>query len=331
MMVDQFTKWVECVPLPSQTAEVTAKAVIDGFFSRFWYPFQIFSDQGRNFESKLFTALCEALEIHKARTTPYRAPSNGQVERYNRTLMDAVRCFIRDLQDQWDLHLQQIAGALRSSVNRRTRYTANKMMLGREVNTPAYLMFPLLAEEHEDIDQFVAKLTRNIQTAHNAARTQLKTTLKRMKRDYDLRGVVKRNNQVKDIVYLLDTAVLKGNCRKLSSPWKGPAILIERLSAALFRVQLRKSMFVANHDRLKPCKDRKLPDWIKKWQDNPNGTQISDVDDSTVYCLCREWQGRFMIQCDGCDEWFHGACVDITPTEALSIDEYQCGKCKRNL
>ena len=41
-------------------------------------------------------------------------------------------------------------------------------MLGREVNTPAYLMFPLPAKEHEDIDQFVAKLTRNIQTAHNA-------------------------------------------------------------------------------------------------------------------------------------------------------------------
>ena len=38
-------------------------------------------------------------------------PQNGQVERYNRTLMDAVRCFIRDSQDQWDLHLQQIAGA----------------------------------------------------------------------------------------------------------------------------------------------------------------------------------------------------------------------------
>ena len=136
-------------------------------------------------------------------------------------------------------------------------------MLGRELNTPAYLMFPLPAEEHEDIDQFVAKLTRNIQTAHNAARTQLKTTLKRMKRDYDLRGVVKRNYQAKYIIYLLDTAVLKGNCRKLSSPWKGPAIVIERLSAALFRVQLRKSMFVANQDRLKPCKDRKLPEWIR--------------------------------------------------------------------
>ena len=94
MMVDQFTKWVECMPLPSQTAEVTAKAAIDGFFSRFGYPFQIFSDQGRNFESKLFAALCEALEIHKTRTSPYRPSGNGQVERYNRTLMNACRCYI---------------------------------------------------------------------------------------------------------------------------------------------------------------------------------------------------------------------------------------------
>ena len=35
MMVDQFTKWVECLPLPSQTAEETARGAIDVFFSRF--------------------------------------------------------------------------------------------------------------------------------------------------------------------------------------------------------------------------------------------------------------------------------------------------------
>ena len=94
MMVDQFTKWVECVPLPSQKAEVTARAAIDEFFSRFGCPLQLFSDQGRNFESKLFEALCDALQIHKARTTPYRPAANGQSERFNRTLMDAVRCFL---------------------------------------------------------------------------------------------------------------------------------------------------------------------------------------------------------------------------------------------
>lgn len=202
-------------------------------------------------------------------------------------------------------------------------------MLGREVNTPAYLMFPQPEVESQTTDQVVAKLTRNIQAAHNAARQTLKTSLKRMKRSYDLRGILRRPFKKGEIVYLLDTAVLKGKCRKLCKPWKGPAIIVERISSSLFRVQLRKSMFVVNHDRMKHCKDRALPDWITRKLNNPDGTQQADVVDQQVYCLCRKpWQGRFMIQCDGCDEWYHGVCVDITPSEALNIDKYHCQKCQ---
>lgn len=79
MIVDQSTKWVECIPLPAQTAEVRAKAAVDKLFSRF-------ADKGKNFESKLSSAIYEAQEIHKTRITPYKASVNGQVERYNRTL-----------------------------------------------------------------------------------------------------------------------------------------------------------------------------------------------------------------------------------------------------
>ena len=93
MMVDQFTKWVECIPLPSQTAEHTAAAAVNEFFSRFGCPLHIFTDQGRNFESTLFKSLCERLKIQKYRTTPYHPSSNGQVECFNRTLLNAVRCY----------------------------------------------------------------------------------------------------------------------------------------------------------------------------------------------------------------------------------------------
>lgn len=79
MMVDQFTKWVYCVPLPTQTAEEVARAISSRDLV---FPFR-FSDQGRNLESKYFTELCSVLEIHKARSTPYRPSANGQVQRYN--------------------------------------------------------------------------------------------------------------------------------------------------------------------------------------------------------------------------------------------------------
>ena len=174
------------------------------------------SDQGRNFESKLFAALCEAMHIHKTRTTPYRPSANGQVERFNRTLMDAVRCFVAGNQRNWDLYLSQIAGALRSAVNRSTGYTPNMMMLGREVNQPVDLLFPTKATEMS-ADQYVAELQKSLKKAHDVARRNLKTTQERMKRDYDLKTYV-RVYDVGDPVYILDTATIKGQCKKLSPP-----------------------------------------------------------------------------------------------------------------
>ena len=327
VMVDQFTKWVECVPLNTQTAAETAKAAVDHFFSRFGYPFQVFTDQGRNFESKLFAKLCEILEIHKARTTPYRPSANGQVERFNRTIVEAIRCYIDDAQDQWDRHLQQIAGALRSAVNRNTGFTPNKLMLGREVNIPAHLMFPHRSVEPVTTEEYVATLMKNIEAAHNLARQQLQTSSKRMKRDYDVR-IMTRNFKEGDMIYLLDTAVVKGSCKKLSPPWKGPAVIAEKLSESLFRVKLRNSLFVVNHDRMKLCSDRNVPAWIQQWRLNPTKA-VDKVLDKDLYCICKQpWQGRFMIQCDGCDEWFHGSCVNVTASEAITIDKFWCGYCK---
>ncbi len=206
MMVDQFTKWVECVPLPSQTAEVTAHAAVSEFFSRFGYPFQIHSDQGRNFESHLFSKVCELLGIHKTRTTPYRPSANGQVERFNRTLMDAVRCFV-GTQNTWDKFLPQLACAIRSSVNRHTGFTPNKLMLGRETNLPADLIFEgSVSRMPETADEYVKELEASIIRAHKIARDNLKVSQKRMKRQYDVR-ILQNSYHVGDPVYILEPRI----------------------------------------------------------------------------------------------------------------------------
>ena len=120
----------------------------------------------------------------------------------------------------------------------------------------------------QSVDKYVATLTKNIQAVHNAARSWLKTSLKRMKRNYHLKGIRRYKYKKCDVVYLLDTAAVKGKCRKRCKPWKGPEAVLQKISSALFRVQLRKSMLVVNHDRMKLCKDRKLPEWLKScWRD----------------------------------------------------------------
>ncbi|XP_057574041.1 histone lysine demethylase PHF8 isoform X3 [Hippopotamus amphibius kiboko] len=49
-----------------------------------------------------------------------------------------------------------------------------------------------------------------------------------------------------------------------------------------------------------------------------------------VYCLCRLPYDvtRFMIECDMCQDWFHGSCVGVEEDKAADIDLYHCPNCE---
>ena len=65
-------------------------ALYNNFFSRFSLPRLLHSDQGKNFESKLLSELCNITGIDKTRTTPFQPRSDGQTERMNRTLLQML-------------------------------------------------------------------------------------------------------------------------------------------------------------------------------------------------------------------------------------------------
>lgn len=330
VMIDQFTKWVEIVPLPSQTAEITAKAAVNEFFTRFGCPFSIHSDQGKNFESGLFKSLCETFRIYKSRTTPYRPSANGQVERVNRTLMDAVRCFVSKSQDDWDEFLPQLACALRSSVNRMTGLTPNEMMLGREITLPSDLVFrPPKKENSENEQEYIERLKEALHQAHEIARRTLKTTQRHMKKDYDLK-LHKNEYKPGDLVYILDMAHVKGRSKKLDPPWKGPGIIVEKVTSYVYKIKLEKKVVVLNHDRLKKCDSRTISPWLQRAQNRIREGENIMEDSNEIYCVCRRGytEGEFMIECDICDEWYHGECVGITPELAETLRTYECPRCQ---
>ena len=149
---------MECFPLPRQGAEEVAKCVVDGFISRFCFPLEIHTDQGKNFDGKLFTSICDLLQIVKTWTMPYRFRSNGQVERCNRTMLQFIQCFLGGNQQTWDEHLQQLAGAIRSTISRNIGFTPNLMMLGREVMLPIDLMIGGLEQKYDSAAEYVVKL-----------------------------------------------------------------------------------------------------------------------------------------------------------------------------
>jgi transposase InsO family protein len=172
-IVDQFTKWIEAVALPDQTAEMVAKATVDNFFSRFGCPLEIVTDQGTNFTSQLFTELCRLLGIVKKRTTPYHPSANGQVERMNRTILQMIRCTIERSQNNWEDRLQLLMGAMRCTMNRSTGFTPNRLMLGREVRQPLELMTGEQSSQ-TTTSSYLADLEQAMRNAHETARKALR-------------------------------------------------------------------------------------------------------------------------------------------------------------
>ena len=265
MLVDQFTKWLECYPLPLQTAELVAKAFVNGFIARFGCPLQVHTDQGRQFEGHLFQAVCGLLQIAKTRTTPYRPNSNGQVERYNRTLLQLIRCFRRGNLDTWDEDLQLLAGAIRACVNRYTGFTPNMMMLGREVLQPTDVLLGNALANTKPVDPptYVQNLVDTLHEVHAQARENLKASQIRQKRDYDLRAHA-RTYEAGDLVYELNSATVIGQSSKLQPPWKGPLLITRVVSPILYAVKGRRDVRIVHHDRLKVCEDRDVPLWIRR-------------------------------------------------------------------
>ncbi len=130
IVADYFTKWPEAYPLPNQEATTVAEALVKEFVCRFGVPREIHSDQGRNFESKVFSEMCRLLGMKKTRTTALHPQSDGMVERYNRTIEAQLAIFVEQHQWDWDQHVPLLLMAYCSAVHDSTRCTPARMMLG---------------------------------------------------------------------------------------------------------------------------------------------------------------------------------------------------------
>lgn len=62
---------------------------------------------------------------------------------------------------------------------------------------------------------------------------------------------------------------------------------------------------------------------------SPQADGDSGSEDDGIYCICRKGDNhQWMIACDGgCDDWFHGKCVNIEKQDEGLIDKYICPNC----
>ena len=86
-----FSKYMVMVPIPDQTAETVAKAIIKHLICIYGCPEEILSDLRKNFVSKVNKEVMKHFGIKRTFTTPYRPSSNGSIERAHGKLDEFLR------------------------------------------------------------------------------------------------------------------------------------------------------------------------------------------------------------------------------------------------
>lgn len=132
VVLDKFSKFVFLHPLRKATAKEIVDYLEHQIFYLFGVPETVYSDNGVQYKSKEFTALVKRFGI-KHLTSATHAPQANASERVNRSVLAAIRSYIKPDQTDWDQQLAAIASALRTSVHSATKTSPYYAVFGQHM------------------------------------------------------------------------------------------------------------------------------------------------------------------------------------------------------
>lgn len=228
VITDHFSRYAQAIPTRNQTAKTTARVLFDNFVVHYGFPARIHSDQGANFESQLIKELCQIAKVEKSRTTPYHRMGNGQVERFNQTLLQMLGTLEEYQKSDWKALIPTLVHAYNATFHDSTGYSPFFLMFGRHPRLAIDAFLGLTPDSlsgtcHSD---YIRKLRDRLNFAYKKAEEEAKQSAAVHKKHYDSNV---RNSvlQPGDLV-LVRRVGIKGK-NKLGDRWEqDPYIIVEQ-------------------------------------------------------------------------------------------------------
>ena len=253
VVIDHFSRFVECIPLKTEEATEVAQAFVREFVSRYGVPKTIHSDLGDCFTGEVMKLTCQLLGMEQSHTTAFHPMGNSICERINRTVLGMLSKFLDAHEhSDWDIHLPLLMLGLRSQVHRSLGVSPYCVLFGREPRLPADVEYagPTRCRTRP-ITEYLERLHTNLSALHKVALENSNKSHQKNKMIYE-RKVNEFSYLPGDKVYLHKGVVPRGQYYKFLRPWKR-AVMVEQVGSLNYRIRLEgaKATLIVHHNRLK--------------------------------------------------------------------------------
>ena len=144
VLIDKFSKWIEYMPLVQASLE-KAITFLDQVIHHFGIPNSIITDLGTQFTGNAFWDFCDERSIVVKYVSVAHPRANGQVERANGMILDALKKRMYRENDKasgrWLKELPAVVWGLRTQPSRNTGVSPYFMVYGAEAVLPADIAF----------------------------------------------------------------------------------------------------------------------------------------------------------------------------------------------
>ena len=144
---DYFTKWPIVRPTKTTNMEEALDFLWENICTQYGIPEQVITDQGTAYTSEKWKRTVQKWGINHTPTTAANPQANGQVERFNQTLVKMLRKKLGVRKDKWAMHLPAVLMDYRASVQATTECTPSELLYGYRMRLPIEATHPIPSDE----------------------------------------------------------------------------------------------------------------------------------------------------------------------------------------
>jgi Integrase zinc binding domain len=248
---DRFSKLTRTVPMRTITTLCVAKAFCDAWVLSYGPPRYLLTDNVTQFNAKFFLSVCRELGIFKIFTTAYHPQTNGQVERFNRTIINCLRGYIERRQTDWDEYTSAITFGYNCRVHSSLDLAPFELILSRP--PPTLSVRPSEAEVQDTPASAKLRFITRVKELVPLAQTRLAEAQAQYKKNFD-RSIKEKNKELLSgsWVYLRREVHEAGRNPNLDDQVDGPYKAIET-DGRVSKLRIGDEDVPVSSDRITPA------------------------------------------------------------------------------